>query len=943
MALEGIAAAFPHLVVEMALACSWGDAHAIVVLVSEPSDQLDAEVEPADLARRRSELAGGGQVWVAQAALSGHSDAATLHIAGLLRVAQLQAPREMPTHTRFCTGASDAAYIAKSSEGTGVKADLLQLKVKAQAAAIELQAALQAAADTTGPTDLGESLGKWADAVGRGAAVTLPPGLEQACFDLGASDHLAVEPMMRRCTIEATRPIREAPAAQEPYTKELPKSIHEVLTTSAVKKIKAYLKLLAKWHVKIKSGKASMQDRPQPLALGKVAFQTGMWKWVWDLRGETPTLLDTTARAGRCNIDVEFMERLFADCADKELVGLARYGVRTKAELEPQIVIFPSLFSLYDCAGVDAVADEYAELERRGWYERSNFIPFAPWRAAPRGAVPRADGGPPRGIVDEGAPRKPLVTDSKFSEPVVPLNDACRDNAGYPADEPKWHPEVKPSFEDLMRSAAVLRHVADKAGLPIFAFAFDFKYFFHQLAIAQADVWQMGSVLPDHDESGGATDTVSAMSELAMAMGFTASSQIAQRLANATIQAFCKELERRERERLGTESEATRKWSGQRAHIPADEYGSQSRLFECLMYCDDPVFLVCGVELAVRALTLWHQLVGPTGLRLEYAKEHKWQAGTAVTWLGGCVSPALGVAWVPQPKVLRACMEIQKVVAGKLSVQLYRKLLGFVEHILGLLRLRPDVLGLLHQPLQKGGAIDEGLEALVVPSNEQLGVWKRIEYRLLNSAGVSLLACIAPGKWEIGVPCWLLQSDAAVEPGAPVQLGGVCYGIYWYLEIAVVSGKLTIPVAEFLAAIVNLIQHAPLLKRARHVLLETDALATDYALRKQHTHAYGMRTVLSEALGRPELQQFMMYGGIAAVHVAGEGNVLADAASRGKLQLLERLYAALGVRAQRQHVRDEGICFLEAVLGRLGVVARIEQGRSCDPPTPGGRAICFLE
>ena len=164
-------------------------------------------------------------------------------------------------------------------------------------------------------------------------------------------------------------------------------------------------------------------------------------------------------------------------------------------------------------------------------------------------------------------------------------------------------------------------------------------------------------------------------------------------------------------------------------------------------------------------------------------------------------------------------------------MQLYRKLLGFVEHILGLLRLHPDVLGLLHQPLQSGGAIDEGLEALVVPSKEQLGVWLRIEYRLLNSEGVSLLACIAPGRWELGVPCWLLQSDAAVEPGAPVQLGGVCYGIYWYLEISVVSGQLTIPVAEFLAAIVNLIQHAPLLKKARHLLLETDALATDRTTR----------------------------------------------------------------------------------------------------------------
>ena len=62
MASEGMASAFPHLLVEMALACSWGDAHAIIVLVSEPIDNLDAEAEPAALARRRSELPDGGQI-----------------------------------------------------------------------------------------------------------------------------------------------------------------------------------------------------------------------------------------------------------------------------------------------------------------------------------------------------------------------------------------------------------------------------------------------------------------------------------------------------------------------------------------------------------------------------------------------------------------------------------------------------------------------------------------------------------------------------------------------------------------------------------------------------------------------------------------------------------------------------------------------------------------
>ena len=107
---------------------------------------------------------------------------------------------------------------------------------------------------------------------------------------------------------------------------------------------------------------------------------------------------------------------LFEQCADKELLGLAKWGVRTKAELEPQIVIMPNLFSLYECAGgVDAVVDELNVLGGKGWYSWQKLIPFAPWRAAPRGAVPRADGGPPRGIVDQGAPTHPVPVCGKWT------------------------------------------------------------------------------------------------------------------------------------------------------------------------------------------------------------------------------------------------------------------------------------------------------------------------------------------------------------------------------------------------------------------------------------------------------------------------------------------------------------------------------------------------
>ena len=71
--------------------------------------------------------------------------------------------------------------------------------------------------------------------------------------------------------------------------------------------------------------------------------------------------------------------------------------------------------------------------------------------------------------------------------------------------------------------------------------------------------------------------------------------------------------------------------------------------------------------------------------------------------------------------------------------------------------------------------------------------------------------------------------------------------------------------------------------------------------------------------------------------------VTADVAPRSKLELLERQYAALGIRAQRQQVLEDDGRVGEDVIEQRSMAARIEQGRSCDPPTPGGRAIRFLE
>eukprot|EP00965_Chrysotila_dentata_P175311 5787035-Pleurochrysis_carterae.AAC.1 len=78
------------------------------------------------------------------------------------------------------------------------------------------------------------------------------------------------------------------------------------------------------------------------------------------------------------------------------------HGVVHGDDLPLHTAIAPNLFSLYEVeGGARAVAAEMDALRARGWYAGSRgaipALPASPVRICPRGAVPRKDGGPPRG------------------------------------------------------------------------------------------------------------------------------------------------------------------------------------------------------------------------------------------------------------------------------------------------------------------------------------------------------------------------------------------------------------------------------------------------------------------------------------------------------------------------------------------------------------------
>eukprot|EP00965_Chrysotila_dentata_P121362 4012432-Pleurochrysis_carterae.AAC.1 len=77
----------------------------------------------------------------------------------------------------------------------------------------------------------------------------------------------------------------------------------------------------------------------------------------------------------------------------------------------------------------------------------------------PRGAVPR-QGGAPRGISEQGAPRQELRTEPS-GEAVVALNESAgpmRPAKGE--DAPKWHLEIKPTMSDAVANGMILAYAA---------------------------------------------------------------------------------------------------------------------------------------------------------------------------------------------------------------------------------------------------------------------------------------------------------------------------------------------------------------------------------------------------------------------------------------------------------------------------------------------------
>ena len=751
---------------------------------------------------------------------------------------------------------------------------------------------------------------------------TLPAELLR--YELPAAPNdAALRPYRHTAVVYPTEPLPE-PAPQPPLEDGFwPHDVHDIVEQWALDEIDAWLKACLAWH---RSG-GPAHGRPQAIAFGEDAIRPRARGRLWDLRGGAGNikLFDPATEPKRTGLNLDFAASEFADHPDQELVSMICNGVQMKTDaMPPQIVLMPNLLSLYsENGGVAAAAAQMAEMEKLGFLAFFDHLPCIPFRAMPRGVVPKKGTEELRGIGDQGQPRKRLCT-RRSGEPVTPLNVMSR--------EGEWSHQDMDSLETAAHNSAVLQSLADLNGEAVVDMAFDFSKFFHQLFYYVLMLWQMGAIVP-RQTAPGQSDALDFALEYVMTMGATPSSQVAQRFANAITAAVYRRMHAIEETRWREPSlaheltDAARSALAERAQLPPNCYGTQAALFNLLIYCDDARLACVGAARALRLLRVFHRVIGKRGLRLPLSRVEKQQTGVGVVWLGAHLSTTLGLIWVPKDKATKAAASLRTALRGELPVGDYRRLLGYLVSLLFMVGGNKQLLHHVFRPVKPGEELDSGPATLVTVDELMRPVLQQWLSLIMDVPGAPMLAAFAPTPPPSSTPRHRIRADAALEGTPSPGLGGWLYGHWFAVAIADHPGleRLDIPHLEFIAAGLAIITFADMLTGASLVCIETDALATAVSLTSR-ARSPGMQVVLDALLQSPA------YNGLAprlvVAHCSGAGNPMADAASRGYSRTLAAISEALGITSTRIDIPDEANAFLQRAVEGLRPIATARERRA---------------
>jgi hypothetical protein len=465
---------------------------------------------------------------------------------------------------------------------------------------------------------------------------------------------LAAKPFAYRCTIPSTTPVEmRGMAPRWPVGVPRPASMLDTYSPQARKEIRAQLDAVERWNAARVSG--ALEPRPIHKSWSDKArlpwFQNRV---LWERDGKCE-IVDGRFPATRIRMHREAALWLLRDYPHRQLVSFLVHGVTLHDGLPLQTSIAANLLSFYEVrGGPDAVAEEMHGLKERGWYLSSAGLSAtaetptkattatgtmaatastaspahtarlltSPARVNPRGAVPRKDLGPPRGVAELGYPRRQAFT-VDTGEIVTSVNVATSTEHSATTGDEFWaRKEVKPRPGDLMLNLLILRAMGNLLRAAACGTApatllilFDYKYFFHALAYMAGEVWKTGCAVPAREAPGKASRTrLDVLLELVLAMGWTQASKIAQDFANALmwllLHAVDVALAPHIAELRAMSTEFDEMWRGRLA-LEHDDYGTQARIVTALQYTDDSVKACLGATATTVTIVEFCRLIGP--------------------------------------------------------------------------------------------------------------------------------------------------------------------------------------------------------------------------------------------------------------------------------------------------------------------------------------------
>ena len=645
--------------------------------------------------------------------------------------------------------------------------------------------------------------------------------------------------------------------------------------------------------------------------------------WVETLRFDVPL---------KTHLNRDLIKKEFAHWPDQEVVSMVDQGVQFKAEVAWQFVLVVHMESFRATAA--KVAAEFQLHAQKGWFEQFDSPPFVPMRLMQRGSVPRKNGGRPRSTSNASFPHEgqaPIVdadnqvlqslneasiprevSGRKLEEQRMEYDDALKKfvPCTIMAEGAKFPHELKPTPACLRAMMLVLSSSANFLNEPVFLITDDAANFFNQFALAPEEYWKFVTLLRDED-SGSAKF----MAEYCMGFGVRPASNIAQRFANMLVDLVTRRFQKQELQLLQATTEPRlQKWFQHRKTLSEGTGFDEAMLWFMLMYTDDPIIAIVGVDRTVRFLQTGADTIAELGLQMALASKR--QLGSGVIWCGALVF-ARGALVVPLDKRLKALRSLLALRQGTLPVGELRSLNGLLEFCRLILCLDKSTMHGFYQPLQAKGEIATGPQTKVRYNEliaKQANAWGR---RLRDQCATSVALAIE-GSREVANDASLLitSSDACKEGAEHPGMGGFLTGFWWRYIFKDEHLALDIPVLELVAFAINVIVFkpyvSPLLKPQDVLLCLIDAQASPLVLSDGSSRSAIMMYALGKIRAIPEFQNLEPV--LAVAHVFGEGNKPADFASRSNTTALDAYTSQCGLSSIELHPPQRAQTLLDEIV-----------------------------